>query len=67
MPRMPKQLKKEWAIFLNERGRKSYNVLCRQCKQNCKQSFRAIVIECPNYISKRSVNQNEQQPNRTPS
>ena len=28
MPRMPKYLKKEWAFFLDERGRKKYNELC---------------------------------------
>ena len=25
MPRMPKYLKREWAFFLDERGRKKYN------------------------------------------
>ena len=29
MPRMPKYLKQEWAFFLDERGRKKYNELCR--------------------------------------
>ena len=28
MPRMPKYLKREWAFFLDERGRKKYNELC---------------------------------------
>ena len=27
MPRMPKYLKREWAFFLDERGRKKYNEL----------------------------------------
>ena len=54
MPRMPKYLKKEWAFFLDQRGRKKYNELCRKCERSCKQSFRCLVIECPNYRSKRS-------------
>lgn len=55
MPRMPKYLKQEWAFFLDERGRKKYNELCRKCERNCKQSFRAIVIQCPHYQSKRRI------------
>ena len=54
MPRMSKKLKQEWSFFLNDRGRKAYNTLCRNCVFPCKQSFRAIVIECPHYCSKRS-------------
>ena len=37
MPRMPKYLKEEWAFFLDERGRKKYNELCRKCERSCKQ------------------------------
>lgn len=29
-PRMPKYLKREWAFFLDERGRKKYNELMRE-------------------------------------
>lgn len=39
MPRMPKYLKEEWAFFLDERGRKKYNELCRKCERSCKQRF----------------------------
>lgn len=53
MPRMPKYLKEEWAFFLDGNGRKAYNELCRKCERNCKQSFRATIICCPLYISKR--------------
>ena len=45
MPRMPKYLKREWAFFRAERGRKKYNELCRKCERNFKQSFRAAVIQ----------------------
>ena len=57
MPRMPKYLKEEWAFFLDERGRKKYNELCRKCERSCKQSFRAAVIQCPHYLSKRRTRQ----------
>ena len=57
MPRMPKYLKREWAFFLDERGRKKYNELCRKCERSCKQSFRAAVIHCPHYLSKRRTRQ----------
>ncbi len=59
MPRMSKRLKKELAFFLNDRGRKSYNALCRKCQHECKQSFRATVIDCPRYLSKRAKGGNE--------
>ena len=59
MPRMPKYLKEEWAFFLNDKGRKAYSNLCRRCIKDCKQSFRATVIRCPNYHSKRSIKNNE--------
>lgn len=54
MPRMSKKRKLEWSLFLNERGRITCNDLCRKCFYNCKQSYRAILIECPRYLSKRS-------------
>jgi len=55
MPRMSKKRKQELAFFLNERGRVSYNTLCRRCIHDCKQSFRTIIIECRKYISKRAI------------
>lgn len=36
MPRISKKMKKGLAFFLNERGRKSYNELCRKCQHDCK-------------------------------
>lgn len=44
MPRMSKSKKLEWSFFLNDRGRKAYNTLCRRCVHDCKQSFRAVVV-----------------------
>ena len=47
MPRMSKKRKQDWALFLNERNRITYNELCRKCSNDCKQSFRCIVVLCP--------------------
>lgn len=54
MPRMPKKRKLEMFFFLNERGRVTYNDLCRKCQRTCRQSFRAVIVDCPHYLSKRS-------------
>ena len=59
MPRMSKKLKNELAFFLNDRGRRSYNALCRKCPHTCKQSFRAVIVECPKYLSKRAKKRKE--------
>ena len=55
MPRMSKKRKQEWALFLNERNRITYNELCRKCSNDCKQSFRCIVVLCPKYLSKMQI------------
>lgn len=54
MPPMTKKRKEEWMFFLNERNRITHNPLCRKCRLLCKQSFRAEILVCPNYYSKRS-------------
>lgn len=53
MPRMSKKRRLEWSFFLNHRNRITFNDLCRGCTHDCKQSFRAIVVLCPRYYSKR--------------
>ena len=53
MPRMSKKRRLEWSFFLNHRNRITYNDLCRGCTHDFKQSFRAIVVLCPRYYSKR--------------
>ena len=49
MPRMSKQREQDLALFLTDKGRIAYNRLCRKCVHTCKQSFRALVIECPRF------------------
>ena len=55
MPRMSKAMKKEMVFFINDKGRITHNDLCRKCIHDCKQSFRAMVICCNKYVSKRAV------------
>lgn len=59
MPRMSKKRKHELSFYLNDRGRVTYNELCRKCQHGCKQSFRAVVIDCPRYLSKRAKKKEE--------
>lgn len=56
IPRMSKKRKMEWAFFLNERNRITYNKLCLKCQGECKQSFRALVIQCPKFKRKEKTN-----------
>ncbi len=49
MPRMSNRRKWELAFFLTESGRVAYNKLCLCCKHDCKQSYRAVVVNCPRF------------------
>ncbi len=54
MPRMSKKRRLEWSFSsATHRDRITYNDLCRGCTHSCKQSFRAVIILCPRYYSKR--------------
>ena len=50
---MSRKRREESSLFLNHRNRISYNGHCRGCTRDCKQSFRAAVVLCPRYYSKR--------------
>nr|WP_270661676.1 hypothetical protein [Thomasclavelia ramosa] len=63
MPRMSKKRKQEWTLFLNERNRITYNRFCRKCSNDCKQSFRYVVVHCPKYLSKRRTKNYENEMN----
>ena len=65
MLKLPTLFRKDWAFFLNDRGRRSYNEICLHCMRKCKQSFRAAILKCPKYISERSENQNDVRAKRT--
>ena len=49
-----KKWRLEWEFFLGENGRRQYNKLCKGCVHPCKQSFQAVVVSCPHYLSRRS-------------
>ena len=49
-----KRWRLEWAFFLGGNGRRQYHSLCRNCSHDCKQSFRACLIACPHYSSRRA-------------
>lgn len=56
MAKLSKRAKQEWGFFINpETGRRTYNSLCLKCKNKCKQSYKAAVVVCPNYQSKRGA------------
>ena len=40
-------------FMLNEAQEIQYNEMCQECRQDCKQSFRCVVVHCPKYLSKR--------------
>ena len=54
MSRMSQKKKEEWAFFLNARNRIEYNKKCKRCQKECKQSWRAELVYCPDYRSKRA-------------
>ena len=58
MPRMSTKKKIEWAVFLNNRNRLTYNKLCLTCRKECKQSFRCKVIQCLKYERKEDKKKN---------
>ena len=47
-----KKWRLEWAFFLGENVRRQYNKLCKGSIHPCKQSFRAVVVSCPHYLSR---------------
>ena len=53
MPKLSKRERQLLAFFLDPiTGKRRYNDLCRRCIRACKQSWRAVVVVCPRYISR---------------
>lgn len=47
MKTLGKKVKEEMAFYINKKTNKiQYNERCKECKNNCKQSFRAEIIRC---------------------
>ena len=53
MPKLSKRERQLLAFYLDPiTGKRKYNELCRRCIRACKQSWRAVVVVCPRYISR---------------
>lgn len=53
MPRLSKKFKAEWEFFINPKtGFVTYNKKCKNCQNECKQSFRVDVVFCATYKKK---------------
>ena len=50
---MKKYTGQEWAFFRNRAGRVQFNFVCRSCRNRCKQSFRAEILSCRRYESRK--------------
>lgn len=57
---MSQKRKMEWDYFLNEQNQITYNELCLRCQNDCKQSFRCLVIYCPKYVKKEQKHETRQ-------
>ncbi len=44
--------KRENAFYLSDKGRTALNKKCLNCTNVCKQSRRALLVACPDYIKK---------------
>lgn len=56
---MSKRMKQEWSFFIGPTGRRQYNDVCRSCGRACKQSYRAGLVDCAKYMSKRNRSNSE--------
>ena len=50
---MKKYAGQEWSFFRNRAGRIQFNSVCRSCRNRCKQSFRAEILSCRRYESRK--------------
>ena len=51
---MKKYTGQEWSFFRNRAGRIQFNSVCRSCRNRCKQSYRAEVLSCRRYESRKA-------------
>ncbi len=45
----------ELCFFKNDLGEIEYNILCSDCESDCKQSYKAQIVFCPNFKKKESA------------
>ena len=57
MAKFSEKFKKENLFFLKGKNRQklAFNEKCMKCSNDCKQSYKTIVIACPNFSSNREV------------
>lgn len=57
MAKLSEKFKKENSFFLKGKNRQklAFNEKCTRCIHDCKQSYKTIVIACPNFNSNREV------------
>lgn len=50
MPRYSKTFRREWEFFINPATDNiTFNEQCKGCTQDCKQSYRSEIVQCPHY------------------
>lgn len=55
MPKLSKRERQLWAFFIDPvSGRRKYCACCMRCRQQCKQSYRAMVLDCSRFVSRRA-------------
>ncbi len=59
MPRRSKKERDEMSFLINDKGRIQYNEHCKKCIHVCMQSFRAEIVCCSKYESKRAARKAE--------
>lgn len=52
---MKKYTGQEWAFFRNRAGCVQFNSVCRRCRNRCKQSYRAEILSCRRYESRKQL------------
>ena len=54
MARLSKKFCEEWAFYIKSGQRKRivFNSKCKKCMHECKQSYRAEITACKDYIKK---------------
>jgi hypothetical protein len=41
---------KEWDFFINPKtGKLQFNEVCKTCRHDCRQSYKACLVSCPSY------------------
>ena len=47
--------KAEWEFFRDADGKIKFNALCEECARDCKQSFKVMILACPQWQKKEEI------------